>query len=48
MIARLHCWIFGHKRGKRMTEVTETFTKPVNQFRCPRCGSTWTRKAKAA
>lgn len=48
MIARLKCLLFGHLRGKRLTEVTTTSTVPVNHFRCPRCSATWTRKAKGA
>jgi transcription elongation factor Elf1 len=47
MIARLKCFFWGHKRGKRLTMVTTTSTMPMNHFRCPRCGSQWTRKAKA-
>lgn len=47
MIARLLCWLQGHKRGKRLTEVTTTSTVPTNHFQCPRCGAQWSRKAKA-
>ena len=39
MINRLKCFLFGHKRGKRV-EQTDT-------IKCPRCESTWTRKAVA-
>jgi transposase-like protein len=37
--ARMLCLLFGHKRGKRVSEVDG-----VPTFRCPRCGSYWTRK----
>lgn len=42
MIARLICWMYGHKRGKRVPE--------TNNVRCPRCGAQWERpkKTKAA
>jgi hypothetical protein len=50
MIARLICWINGHKRGKRLyaSSMPADEFKGKNVFRCPRCGATWTRKAKAA
>lgn len=47
MIARLKCWLFGHKRGKRLLMVTTTSTVLVNTYECPRCKATWTRKVKA-
>lgn len=53
MIGKLICalpkWMGGgHKRGKRVTEVTFTTTTHLNHYRCTRCGAAWTRKAKPA
>lgn len=39
----LLCKVYGHRRGRKMIE-------PLGMsiyYRCPRCGATWTRKAKA-
>jgi predicted RNA-binding Zn-ribbon protein involved in translation (DUF1610 family) len=51
MIGKLICWWTGkHKRGRRVTAsmVTTTSTgQATNRFECPRCGSQWTRQAKA-
>lgn len=49
MIAKLICWLYGHKRGRRLTAsmVTTTSTGPeTNRFECPRCAATWTRKIR--
>jgi hypothetical protein len=35
MFARLKCFFFGHKRGKRILATT---------IQCPRCLATWERK----
>jgi hypothetical protein len=44
---KLTCWATGHKRGKRLTETTVTFSDPnIVQYECPRCHATWTRKCK--
>jgi uncharacterized C2H2 Zn-finger protein len=41
MIKRLLCWLTGHVRGKRVTEIDGVAT-----FRCPRCGASWSRKLR--
>lgn len=38
MIARLVCWLKGHKRGKRVSET---------HVACPRCNTPWERKKQA-
>lgn len=48
LIARLKCWRYGHKRGKRVGQATSSNGKTFNDFQCPRCTATWTRKAKVA
>lgn len=52
LIARLLCWRYGHKRGKRVApqDVRNpvAVNAPTNVFACPRCGDQWARKAKAA
>jgi transposase-like protein len=47
MIARLICWLVGHKRGIRFTDSTVTTTAQEARFRCPRCKDTWSRKVYA-
>ena len=42
MIGKLKCWLFGHKRGKRVPNPTRVFI----WYRCPRCNATWSRKVK--
>jgi hypothetical protein len=41
--AKLHCKMFGHKRGKR----TGVSSIHGIQFQCARCGAVWNRKVKA-
>ena len=42
MIARIKCWLLGHKRGKKITvELGNAI------YECPRCRSRWLRKVKA-
>jgi hypothetical protein len=43
LIARLECWIFGHKRGRRVAEASDTVRIVLA---CGRCGKQWTRKAR--
>ena len=51
MIARLKCWLWGHKRGKRIFSTGGAIgTEPLPNeamYQCPRCKATWTRKVKA-
>lgn len=51
MIARLKCWLWGHKRGKRVHPSAVANPTAVNgpeaTFQCPRCKAIWTRKVKA-
>ena len=47
MIAKLQCWIFGHKRMRRVKD--KSIEVPGFQhYECPRCGMRQVRKAKAA
>ena len=45
------CLLRGHKRGKRIAIIgggpgSRLLSDPVKyEYRCPRCGATWTRKA---
>lgn len=48
IIDKLKCRISGHKRGKRIGQATSSNGKTFNDFQCPRCTATWTRKVKAA
>ena len=43
MIARLTCWLLGHRRGKRVAT-----TNAGGTFECRRCGEQWTRKDRKA
>lgn len=42
MIARLICWLVGHKRGVRTIQSADHA-----KFQCPRCKATWERKIYA-
>lgn len=54
IFGKLACKLWGHKRGKRVKRPADppAATEIMNailgvEFQCPRCGATWTRKAKA-
>ena len=48
IIKRLHCNLFGHKRGKR-TGIFGAYTLAGHvEYQCRRCKATWSRKVKAA
>lgn len=48
MIARLKCWLWGHKRGKRVVyTVGVPESDGQREYQCPRCKAIWTRKVKA-
>ena len=47
MFDKLRCWVMGHKRVKRITYL-DGMPVDKNTFQCPRCGTTWTRKARKA
>lgn len=44
MIARLICWLVGHKRGVR---ISLAGLGDSAEFCCPRCKATWERKIYA-
>lgn len=46
MIARLKCWLWGHKRGKKVGE-QGTPAGIERIYECPRCRSRWVRKGKS-
>lgn len=47
MIAKLKCWLFGHKRGKRVVyTVGGPESDGEREYECPRCEATWTRKIR--
>ena len=52
MIARLLCYLFGHRRGRRVVyAVGGPESDGEREYMCPRCEATWThkiRKAKSA
>lgn len=48
MIGKLLCWLWGHKRGKRDNSFVFAIEHNEQGYRCPRCGATWTRKARKA
>lgn len=44
---RLLCWLFGHKRGRRVVyTVGGPESDGEREFYCPRCSATWTRKIR--
>jgi hypothetical protein len=43
VFARFLCWLFGHRRGRRVAEASDT-VRIVLQ--CQRCGARWTRKRR--
>lgn len=48
MIARLYCKLFGHRRGIRIERPETETMVGLFSYRCPRCGASWSRKAKPA
>lgn len=47
MISKLKCWLFGHKRGKRVVyTVGGPESDGEREYECPRCEATWTRKIR--
>ena len=50
LIGKLICMVMGHQRGKRVVYVYDgvTIINPggMSTFACPRCGQTWSRKAR--
>ena len=50
IIRKLLCFLLGHRRGKRVVHSWDgvTITNPggMSTFACPRCGQTWSRKAR--
>jgi hypothetical protein len=47
ILAKLHCRLFGHRRGKRIVyTVGGPESDGEREYRCPRCEATWTRKIR--
>lgn len=46
LLGRFWCWATKHKRGVRVVEPYSLQRHPL--YRCPRCGATWSRKARKA
>lgn len=44
LLGKLRCWWSGkHARGKRLANAGDTDER---MYACPRCGATWTKKAR--
>jgi hypothetical protein len=48
LLAKLMCWRFGHKRGKRFPGLPISYppNAPFAFYACPRCGAQWKRHIK--